>query len=189
MAALGRETRHDRDKRATIIPLSKEPRGSWGKAQGPKGPQPFVLSRNYHEPGLLVPTPRAQGPRPFVSTPRAHGPWAQGLSCSRQGPMGASWMDLNCVGLQAPCVFLGWAPEGAEPKIILSRPSASHARPSASRRLGLERRQITLLATFSNSSSPNSTAAASSEEPSDTRKRRLDLRGKEQYDAMKADTF
>ena len=46
----------------------------------------------------------------------------------RPGPLGSCGLlvldcpvpDLNYVGLRPPCVILGWAPEGAQPKITLN---------------------------------------------------------------------
>ena len=51
-----------------------------------------------------------------------------GMGLSGPGPLGSCGLlvldcpvpDLNYVGLRPPCVILGWAPEGAQPKITLN---------------------------------------------------------------------
>ena len=54
--------------------------------------------------------------------------WTVGIGLSGPGPLGSCGLlvldcpvpDLNYVGLRPPCVILGWAPEGAQPKITLN---------------------------------------------------------------------
>ena len=54
--------------------------------------------------------------------------WTVGIGLSSPGPLGSCGLlvldcpvpDLNYVGLRPPCVILGWAPEGAQPKITLN---------------------------------------------------------------------
>ena len=106
-------------------PVNKEPR-----AHGPMRPggSKNAFLKTFWKRNPEKWTPRASKIYIFenISGTNGTGKIGIGTGIIGMGPssvrplLNQAWMDLNYVGLRPPCVILGWAPEGTQPKITLN---------------------------------------------------------------------